>query len=105
MQMPRRPTPTEFTNARSHNWFKSAASALGQAVDARTDRRHAVLVDGVPLGERQGEMRKPDTSFYEKTFTEAAIPTISPANRRYRRGHGVSAFPRIHDPDRKSTRL
>ncbi|MGA2394277.1 MAG: hypothetical protein ABSH03_13140 [Candidatus Lustribacter sp.] len=69
--MARKPTLTEYTNSESHATFKAAVAKLGQGVDSRTDRHHTVLVDGVSLGERQKEMRKPDTSFYEKTFIEA----------------------------------
>lgn len=69
--MPRKPTLTEYTNAESHGAFKTAVQTLGHGVDPRTDRRHAILIDGVALGERLGEMRKPGTAFYEKTFAEA----------------------------------
>jgi hypothetical protein len=69
--MARKPTLTEQTNAESHAAFKAAVGALGQGVDPQTERRHAVLIDGVPLADRQNEMRKPGTSFYEKSFTEA----------------------------------
>jgi hypothetical protein len=69
--MARKPTLTEQTNADSHAAFKAAVATLGQKVDPGTERRHAVLVDGISLGERQSEMRKPGTSFYEQTFSEA----------------------------------
>lgn len=69
--MPRKPSLTDYTNAESHGAFKAAVQALGHGVDPRTDRCHAILIDGVPLGECLGEMRKPGTAFYEKTFAEA----------------------------------
>ncbi|MGH7750809.1 MAG: hypothetical protein ACREQ5_39470, partial [Candidatus Dormibacteria bacterium] len=69
--MARKPTLTQQTNADSHAAFKAAVATLGQKVDPSTERRHAVLVDGVALGERQSEMRKAGTSFYEQTFSEA----------------------------------
>jgi hypothetical protein len=69
--MARKPTLTGRTIAESDGAFKRAVGLLGRGVDARTERRHAVLVDGVPLGDRQREMRKPETAFYEKTYVEA----------------------------------
>lgn len=69
--MARKPTLTEQTNADSHAAFKAAVATLGQTVDPNTNRHHAVLVDGVALGQRQNEMRKPGTSFYEQTYSEA----------------------------------
>lgn len=69
--MPRRPTLTRQTNAEQLAAFQDAVASLGQTVDARTARVYAVRVDGVELGARFGELRKPDTAFYEKSFIEA----------------------------------
>jgi hypothetical protein len=69
--MARKPTLTDQTNAASHELFKAAVARLGQRTDPGTDRRLAVLVDGVALGDRQNEMRRPGTAFYEQTFSEA----------------------------------
>ena len=69
--MARKPSLTDQTNAASHELFKAAVARLGQRTDPGTDRRHAVLVDGVALGDRQNEMRRPGTAFYEQTFSEA----------------------------------
>jgi len=69
--MARKPTLTGWTNAETDGAFKRAVRQLGQRVDARTERRHAILMDGMPFGDRQSEMRKPETAFYEKTYVEA----------------------------------
>jgi hypothetical protein len=69
--MPRKSTLTEHTNAQTHRAFSAALKTLNQFVDPSVERRHQVLVDGVPLGARQNEIRKPGSSFYEQTFLEA----------------------------------
>ncbi len=66
--MARKPTLTKFTNAHTHATFAAAVKTLNQLIDPSVERRHAVLVDGIPLGERPNEIRKPGASFYEQTF-------------------------------------
>lgn len=69
--MPRKPTLTQQTNAEQLATFQGAVASLGQTVDARTARVYAIRVDGIELAERYGELRKPDSAFYEKSFIEA----------------------------------
>jgi len=69
--MPRKPTLTERTNADVHATFKAAVTSLGIGVDARTERVHKILVDGVAIGARLGELRNTDTPFYYKSYAEA----------------------------------
>jgi hypothetical protein len=69
--MSRKPTLTKHPNADMHAIFTAAVTSLGMRVDPRTARIHNVLVDGEPIGARLGELRKPETSFYMKSYAEA----------------------------------
>ena len=64
---------TESTGEEMRKMFSSAISALGMRMaGAERDRRiDAVRVDGVALGGRKGELRKPGSAFYAQSFLEA----------------------------------
>ena len=104
--MARKPTLAEYTIAESHAFIKSAFDVLGQRNDPRTERRHTVLVDGVPLADRQNEMHKRDTSFYEKSFSEANAVAHLAVNleidREGLRDHGRAARSRRHSAANRS---
>jgi hypothetical protein len=54
-----------------HLRFEGAVERLGMSVDAGEEEVNDVPVDGVRLGDRLGEMRKPGTSFYGQSYVEA----------------------------------
>lgn len=70
--MARKPSHfTAQTNNEMQLRFKTAVTQLGQSVDAREDRLQGVRVDGVRLGDRLAEMRKPGSLFYAQSYIEA----------------------------------
>jgi hypothetical protein len=70
--MARKPTHfTTHTNEEMHLRFKAAVEQLGMGVDNRESKLHDLTVDGVRLGDRLAEMRKPGTSFYGQSYVEA----------------------------------
>ena len=72
MQMARKPAHfTQHTNEETHLRIKAALSQLGMSVDAREDKLNDITVDGVRIGDRLAEMRKPGTTFYGQTYIEA----------------------------------
>ena len=62
---------TQHTNEETHLRVKAALSQLGMSVDAREDKLNDITVDGVRIGDRLAEMRKPGTTFYGQTYIEA----------------------------------
>jgi hypothetical protein len=81
--MARKPILTTETIGEGLATFKEAVTRLGHGVDARIERRHDVFVDGVPLRDRQNEMRRPDSSYYEQTFIEANAVAHAAINLNY----------------------
>jgi hypothetical protein len=69
--MARKPFYSEQTNAEAHATTSEALATLRKFADPLAERRRAVLVDGVHLGKRQNELRKPGSSFYGQSFLEA----------------------------------
>jgi hypothetical protein len=64
---------TEHTAEEMREMFSSAIGALGMrtADPGRDNRIHAVLIDGVALGARKRELRKPGSVYYAQSYLEA----------------------------------
>jgi len=66
--------PAHFTNHTAeevHLGFKAAVQSLGMPVSDRESQLQEIRLDGVRIGDRKGELRKPGTSYYGQTFVEA----------------------------------
>lgn len=62
---------TTHTNEETHLRFKAVVEQLGMSVDSRDEKLHNIKIDGVRIGDRVSEMRKPGTSFYGQSYVEA----------------------------------
>ncbi len=64
---------TEHTGDEIREMFTSAVGAIGMRMtDVERDRRiDDVVIDGIPLGARKAELRKPGSAWYATSFVEA----------------------------------
>ena len=70
--MARKPTHfTTYTAEEVHLRFKAAVESLGMRVSDRDAQIHELPIDGIRVGDRKSELRKPGTSYYGQTFVEA----------------------------------
>lgn len=65
---------TEHTSSEIHELFESTITAAGMgrlAAPEREQHINAVVMDGVPFGDRKAEVRKPGSDYYATSYLEA----------------------------------
>lgn len=65
---------TEHTSSEIHELFESTIAAVGMGRLAEPERErqiNAVVMDGIPFGQRKVEVRKPGSDFYATSYLEA----------------------------------